>query len=245
MPTMTTNGFTPSMTLSPMAHQPAVILPAREPMAATASGGSLELEVESAPGIPMGWRFLGIVDHLYLVAEKDGGVVLIDQHAAHERILFEQLLRQVAQEEVHGQKLLYPVTLEFPPLQASFLKERVEQLGKVGLGISSMGGNAFLVDALPPRIRTLAVEEFVRGVVADLEMGGTGARKDRKLSEEVIAKTVCRHAIKANDRLNEVEALRLMADLLACELPYTCPHGRPTMILLSKGELEKKFGRAG
>ena len=203
------------------------------------------MEVESAPGIPTGWRFLGIVDHLYLVAEKDGGLVLIDQHAAHERILFEQLLRQVAQEEVHGQKLLYPVTLEFPPLQAAFLKDRVEQLAQVGLGISSMGGNSFMVDALPPRIRTLAVEEFVRGVVADLETGGTGTRKDRKLSEEVIAKTVCRHAIKANDRLNEAEALRLMADLLACELPYTCPHGRPTMILLSKAELEKKFGRAG
>ena len=245
MPTMTTNGFTPTMTLSPMAHQPAITLPAREPMPATMTGGSLDLEVESAPGIPAGWRFLGIVDHLYLVAEKDGGAVLIDQHAAHERILFEQLLRQVAQEEVQGQKLLYPVTLEFPPLQAAFLKDRVEQLGKVGLGISPMGGNSFLVDALPPRIRTLAVEEFVRGVVADLETGGTGARKDRKLSEEVMAKTVCRHAIKANDRLNEAEAVRLLADLLACELPYTCPHGRPTMILLSKAELEKKFGRAG
>ena len=245
MPTMTTNGFTPAMTFAPTSHQPSMTMPARQPIPAATTGGSLELEVESAPGIPPGWRFLGIVDHLYLVAEKEGGVVLIDQHAAHERILFEQLLRQVAQEEVHGQKLLYPVTLEFPPLQAAFLKDRLEQLSKVGLGISPMGGNAFLVDALPPRIRTLAVEEFVRGVVADLETGGTGTRKDRKLSEEVIAKTVCRHAIKANDRLNESEAVRLLADLLACELPYTCPHGRPTMILLSKAELEKKFGRAG
>jgi len=113
------------------------------------------------------------------------------------------------------------------------------------LGISSMGGNSFLIDALPPRIKTLAVEEFVRGVVADLEVGGAGTRKDRKLSEEVIAKTVCRHAIKANDRLTEQEGVRLLADLLACELPYTCPHGRPTMILLSKAELERKFGRAG
>ena len=122
MPTVTTNGFTPPMTLSPMSqYQSAVTLPAREPAIAT-SGGSLELEVESSPGIPAGWRFLGIINHLYLVAEKEGGVVLIDQHAAHERILFEQLLRQVAQEEVHGQKLLYPVTLEFPPMQAAFLK---------------------------------------------------------------------------------------------------------------------------
>ena len=206
---------------------------------------SLGLKVESAPGIPTGWRYLGVIDHLYIVAEKEGGAVLIDQHAAHERILFEQLLRQVAQEEVSGQRLLYPVTVEFPPVQAQFLKNQVDELGRVGLGISSMGGNSFLIDALPPRIKTLAVEEFVRGVVADLEVGGAGTRKDRKLSEEVIAKTVCRHAIKANDRLTEQEGVRLLADLLACELPYTCPHGRPTMILLSKAELERKFGRAG
>ena len=205
----------------------------------------LGIEVETKRGIPAGWRYVGVIDHLYLVAEKDGGAVLIDQHAAHERILFEQLLKQVAQEEVSGQRLLYPVTVEFPPVQAQFLNQQLEELGRVGLGISSMGGNSFLVDALPPRIKTLAVEDFVRGVVADLETGGAGTRKDRKLSEEVIAKTVCRHAIKANDRLNEVEAVRLLADLLACELPYTCPHGRPTMILLSKGELEKKFGRVG
>lgn len=206
---------------------------------------SLGLEVETTQGIPAGWRYLGVVDHLYLVVEKDGGVVLIDQHAAHERILFEQLLKQVAREEVSGQRLLYPVTVEFPPVQAQFLKNRMEDLGKVGLGISPMGGNSFLIDALPPRIKTLAVEDFVRGVVADLETGGAGTRQDRKLSEEVIAKTVCRHAIKANDRLTEQEGVRLLADLLACELPYTCPHGRPTMILLSKAELERKFGRAG
>jgi DNA mismatch repair protein MutL len=206
---------------------------------------SLGLKVESVPGIPTGWRYLGVIDHLYIVAEKEGGAVLIDQHAAHERILFEQLLKQVAQEEVSGQRLLYPVTVEFPPVQAQFLKNQVDELGRVGLGISSMGGNSFLIDALPPRIKTLAVEEFVRGVVADLEVGGAGTRKDRKLSEEVIAKTVCRHAIKANDRLTEQEGVRLLADLLACELPYTCPHGRPTMILLSKAELERKFGRAG
>jgi len=213
---------------------------------APTTSGSLGLEVPPpVRGIPAGWRYLGVVAHLYLVAEKDGGVVLIDQHAAHERILFEQLLRQVAQEDVHGQRLLYPVTIEFPPVQAQFLRERLEDLGKVGLGISPMGGNAFLVDALPPRIKTLAVEEFLRNVVTDLEKGGTSLRKDRRLSEEVIAKTVCRHAIKANDRLNEEEALRLLVDLLACELPYTCPHGRPTMILLSKAELEKKFGRSG
>jgi DNA mismatch repair protein MutL len=206
---------------------------------------SLGLEVETTAGIPAGWRYLGVVDHLYLVMEKDGGVVLIDQHAAHERILFEQLLKQVAREEVSGQRLLYPVTVEFPPVQAQFLKNRMEDLGKVGLGISPMGGNSFLIDALPPRIKTLAVEDFIRGVVADLETGGAGTRQDRKLSEEVIAKTVCRHAIKANDRLNEQEGVRLLADLLACELPYTCPHGRPTMILLSKAELERKFGRTG
>ena len=91
---------------------------------------SLGLKVESAPGIPTGWRYLGVIDHLYIVAEKEGGAVLIDQHAAHERILFEQLLKQVAQEEVSGQRLLYPVTVEFPPVQAQFLKNQVDELGR-------------------------------------------------------------------------------------------------------------------
>ena len=84
----------------------------------------------------------------------------------------------------------------------------------------------------------------IRTVIVDLQQEGGETRKGRRLSEEVVAKTVCRHAVKANDALKPAEWDHLLHDLLACDLPYTCPHGRPTMIQLSLAELEKKFGRA-
>jgi DNA mismatch repair protein MutL len=81
-------------------------------------------------------------------------------------------------------------------------------------------------------------------MLGDLMEAGGETRRERKLSEEIVAKTVCRHAVKANDILGRAELEKLIVDLHKCDLPYTCPHGRPTMILLSRDELEKKFGRA-
>ena len=92
-------------------------------------------------------------------------------------------------------------------------------------------------------VKARDVAEFIRTIVTDLQQEGGETRKGRRLSEEVVAKTVCRHAVKANDALKPAEWDMLLHDLLACDLPYTCPHGRPTMIQLSLAELEKKFGR--
>lgn len=189
------------------------------------------------------FRVLGIVANLYIVAESPEGLVLIDQHAAHERILFEQMLRRVAAEETVSQRLLIPTTVQLPPREADFLQAQMETLNRIGLEISLFGPGTFLVDGLPPMVKTGDVGEFIRILVSDLEENGGETYKQRRLSEDVIAKTVCRHAVKANDRLRPEECDRLIADLLACDLPYTCPHGRPTMIQLSKAELEKKFGR--
>jgi DNA mismatch repair protein MutL len=172
-------------------------------------------------------------------------LVLIDQHAAHERVLFEQMLDRVAHEEVKSQRLLFPVQLELPPREADFLRAQLDTLQRIGLGLHEFGPASFLVDALPPLVKTKNVEEFVRTLVVELQEAGGETRRARRLGEEVVTKTVCRHAVKANDRLKPEEWERLIQDLLACRLPYTCPHGRPTMIQFSKGELEKKFGRAG
>lgn len=196
-----------------------------------------------APENALGLRVLGAVANLYLIAEGSEGLVLIDQHAAHERVLFEQMLRRVAQQEILSQKLLLPATLELPPRDADFLLAQMETLNQVGVGISLFGATTFLIDALPPMVKTRDVTEFMRNLVTDLQESGGETRKTRRVSEEVIAKTVCRHAVKANDALRPDEWDRLVADLLACDLPYTCPHGRPTMIQISLAELEKKFGR--
>ncbi|MFH1066702.1 MAG: DNA mismatch repair endonuclease MutL [bacterium] len=188
-------------------------------------------------------RIVGVILNLYIVAEGKQGLVLIDQHAAHERILFEQMLDRVAKEEVLSQSLLLPCAVELPPDQAVFLKEQLAALQRIGVGVSELGGNTFMVDALPPMIKTQAVEDFFRSMLVDLQEAGGETRRKRKLSEEEIAKTVCRHAVKANDSLKLGEIEKLLSDLHACELPHTCPHGRPTMTLISRAELEKRFGR--
>ena len=191
----------------------------------------------------LGLHVIGCVAQLYLVAESAEGLVLIDQHAAHERVLFEQMLKRMALQDPASQQLLFPVTLEFLPREADFLLAQIETLQRAGVGMTRFGPSTFLVDALPAMIQAADVAGFIRTVVTDLQQEGGETRKGRRLSEEVVAKTVCRHAVKANDALKPAEWDMLLHDLLACDLPYTCPHGRPTMIQLSLAELDKKFGR--
>jgi DNA mismatch repair protein MutL len=210
----------------------------------------LELEPPVSPLRPaplitnrLGLRVLGCMANLYIIAESPEGLVLIDQHAAHERVLFEQMLRRMALQNPASQQLLFPVTLDFLPREADFVLAQVEPLQQAGVGITRFGPSSFLVDALPAMVKTRDVAEFIRTIVTDLQQEGGETRKGRRLSEEVVAKTVCRHAVKANDALKPEEWDNLLHDLLACDLPYTCPHGRPTMIQLSAAELDKKFGR--
>ncbi len=212
----------------------------------------LSLEIERHPASPrpeplisnrLGLKVLGCVGNLYIVAESPEGLVLIDQHAAHERVLFEEMLKRMTLQDPAAQQLLFPVTLEFLPREADFVLAQVDTLQQAGVGITRFGPTSFLVDALPAMVKPRDVAEFIRTIIADLQQEGGETRKGRRLSEEIVAKTVCRHAVKANDVLRPAEWDNLLHDLLACDLPYTCPHGRPTMIQLSAAELNKKFGR--
>jgi DNA mismatch repair protein MutL len=235
------DGPTPPLQLEkepePLALQPTLALP--EETLPSAKSPRPEPLITNRLGL----HVIGCVAQLYLVAESPEGLVLIDQHAAHERVLFEQMLKRMALQDPASQQLLFPVTLEFLPREADFLLAQLETLQQAGVGITRFGPSTFLVDALPAMVRTRDVGEFIRTVVIDLQQEGGETRKGRRLSEEVVAKTVCRHAVKANDALKPAEWDMLLHDLLACDLPYTCPHGRPTMIQLSLAELEKKFGR--
>jgi len=220
----------------PLALQPTLALPEDQPRPSTPRPEPLITN-------RLGLRVVGCIGLLYLVAESPEGMVLIDQHAAHERVLFEQMLKRMALQDPAAQQLLFPVTLEFLPRDADFLLAQIETLQQAGVGITRFGPTAFLIDALPAMVKPRDVGEFIRTVVTDLQQEGGETRKGRRLSEEVVAKTVCRHAVKANDALKPAEWDHLVHDLLACDLPYTCPHGRPTMIQLTMAELEKKFGR--
>ena len=169
-------------------------------------------------------------------------MVLIDQHAAHERVLFEKMLRQLATDTAPSQKLLLPVTLELDARDAVFLRGNLAILHKLGIGLSEFGDKTFLVDALPPYFPLANLPQVFRNILDELRQTGEQIHA-RRLSEDKIATTVCRHAVKARDLLKGEELRALLEQLHHCDLPYTCPHGRPTMIQISYAELEKKFGR--
>jgi len=189
-------------------------------------------------------RLVGVIGRLYVVLESDRGLVLLDQHAAHERILFEQMLKRLEQAGLApSQRLLLPQTVELAPRDAHFLREQLSTLTRLGVGLSEFGEHTFLLDALPPFVKASDPRRFILELVDELKAVGQSVNTLR-LGELTIAKTVCRHAVKANDPLAGRELENLIQDLRHCDMPYTCPHGRPTLIEMNFRELEKKFGRA-
>jgi len=200
-------------------------------------------EPAPAPGpVPETFRFLGVLGKLYVLMENASGLVLVDQHAAHERILFEEMQRRMEQQGVPSQRLLLPLTLQLGPKDADWVERNMELLERAGIALEGFGAGTFKIDALPMFIKAEDPVQLLHDIIDDLrETTLQGARL--RLGQEMIAKTVCRHAVKANDTLREPELTKLVEDLLACELPYCCPHGRPTMIQVGYGELERKFGR--
>lgn len=199
--------------------------------------------VPPLPLLSVPLRLVGVVGRLYVVLESDRGLVLLDQHAAHERILFEQMLERLEQKQLApSQKLLLPETLELAPRDAQFLREQLVVLTRLGVGLSEFGERTFLLDALPPFVKVGDARGFVTDLVDELKAAGREVNSAR-LGERVVAKTVCRHAVKANDPLAGVELENLVEALRRCAMPYTCPHGRPTLIEMNFRELEKKFGR--
>ncbi len=188
------------------------------------------------------FRILGVLGKLYVLMENASGLVLVDQHAAHERILFEEMLQRMESQGVPTQRLLLPLTLQVSPRDADWLSRHLDVLTRAGIGLEPFGENTFKIDSLPTFLRGSEPAPLLREIIDDLRETSAQTSKLR-LGEDMIAKTVCRHAVKANDILRQPELVRLIQDLLACDLPYCCPHGRPTMIQMSYGELEKKFGR--
>lgn len=211
-----------------------------EPMPVSSTRAPAGSEPTPLLNVPL--RLVGVIGRLYVVFESDRGLVLMDQHAAHERVLFEQMLNRMESGEVPSQRLLLPATVEVSVRDALFLREQLPALTRLGVGLSEFGERTFLLDGLPPMVKTADARRFVLELVDELQAAGQQVNTQR-LGEQTIAKTVCRHAVKANDPLAGAELENLVNDLRHCAMPYTCPHGRPTLIEMSYRELEKKFGR--
>jgi len=210
----------------------------------SAPTSDLRPPASAVPLLSVPLRLVGVIGKLYVVLESDRGLVLLDQHAAHERILFEQMLTRLEQkQQADSQKLLLPETVELSARDSDFIRNQLPTLSRLGVGLSEFGERTFLLDALPPFVKVSDARKFVLELVDELKAAGQDVNALR-LGEHVVAKTVCRHAVKANDPLAGPELENLVQDLRGCAMPYTCPHGRPTLIEMNFRELEKKFGRA-
>ena len=198
-----------------------------------------------APAVPLlqvPLRYLGVLNRLYMLFESDRGLVLVDQHAAHERVLFERLMRQTQQGTAESQRLLLSETIEVGVRDAILIKEYISDLNRLGIGIHEFGEHTFLVDALPPFVKNVSARQFALDLLEALR-NSTRELSQADLAVEMIATHACRLAVKAHDQLNQEELDHLMSDLKQCSMPYTCPHGRPTIIEINERELAKKFRR--
>jgi len=186
-------------------------------------------------------RLVGQVGAAYLVAEGPDGLYLIDQHAAHERVLFERLMAQRG--AVPSQALLDPALVQLTPSQASVLIGQETVLEKIGFEIEPFGPATFRVRAVPAVIRGSDPAAALRVVVEDFEEDE--APLQAEIEAKVIARVCKRAAVKAGQTLSAEEQKALLRDLESCQSPRTCPHGRATMIHLSVDLLERQFGRKG
>jgi DNA mismatch repair protein MutL len=206
-------------------------------------GGDSSITSPAIPQIPMvslpALRVLGQLLSSYIIAEGPDGLYLVDQHAAHERVLFDKIENQRLQQEIEVQGLLEPVTFEVNPKQEEILKSHFAGLAEYGFSIEPFGDRTYLVRAVP----ALLYQKDWVGAVRELLDSLCGGDK-RDWLEETAISIVCHSAVRAGQALTDDEMRELIRQLEQVAIPHTCPHGRPTMIRLHSTQLRKEFGRS-
>ncbi len=206
----------------------------------TSAGTSHPTSPPAAPETPLAslpvLRVLGQLASSYIIAEGPDGLYLIDQHAAHERILFEQIRQQQSRQQVEVQGLLEPVTFEVSPKQAEVWKLHYQDLADFGFSIEPFGERTYLVRAVP----ALLYDKDWSGVLTQL----LDSSDKGDWAENIAISMACHSAVRAGQALSDDELRELVRQLERVAMPRTCPHGRPTMIHLSSGQVEREFGRA-
>ncbi len=186
-------------------------------------------------------RVLGQIQQTYIVAEGPDGMYLIDQHAAHERILYEKLSAQKEQAAIVSQALLEPVVVELSPGQAALIEAETEALTGIGFELEPFGGSTFRMRAMPEMLANTDPAQSLVDVLAEMSDGATPLARQ---THEKIAIIVCKRAsIKGGQVLSFEEMRELVRQLEETTAPRTCPHGRPTMVHLSAAQLSREFGR--
>jgi len=196
---------------------------------------STELVHEKLPSM----KLFGQVHKTYFLAETEGGLFYIDQHAAHERVMYESLLNQFLHGKVEVQQLLQGEVLDVSVAEKILLEEKKEELKKLGFDLEYFGGNAFAVKTIPLVFGKVKISELLHDILSMLENKKSILEK----KEEILTRMACRAAVMAGDMVTIPQMEKILRELSKTELPYTCPHGRPTLMKVTIDELEKKFRR--
>jgi DNA mismatch repair protein MutL len=186
-------------------------------------------------------RIIGQLFDTYWLVEYDNKFYIIDQHAAHEKVLYERFLKEFAKKEILSQMISPPSLISLNLQESNLLKANLEIFREFGFEISEFGGKEYSIHAVPANIYGVSVQELFIQILDSLEQEHVSKTPD--ILAERIATAACKAAVKGNNRLSVKEADALIDELLNLENPYNCPHGRPTIISMTKYELEKKFKR--
>jgi DNA mismatch repair protein MutL len=212
----------------------------------TVPGRPPALPAEGASFIPtetglQSSRLVWQIHNKYIIAQIDNGVMIVDQHVAHERILYEQVLGQFARSASASQQLMFPVTLKVTPPDYSLISALLDDFSLVGFSLKPFGKDAIVIDAVPPEVKVgnegRILEELVQQY-REYQQHGITDQKD------ALAKSfACKAAIKAGDKLSDAEMRSLLDRLFSTSMPYVCPHGRPVVLKIATEELDRRFGR--
>lgn len=188
------------------------------------------------------YKLIGQVFDTYWLVQYQDSLYIIDQHAAHERVLYERTLKGMKTREFTSQYLSPPIILSLSMQEAELLKENMDRFARIGFEIEPFGGEEYAVRAVPDNLFGIAKKELLMEMIDDLA-DGISSSMTPELIDEKVASMSCKAAVKGNNRLSAQEVDALIGELLTLDNPYHCPHGRPTIIAMTKRELEKKFKR--
>jgi DNA mismatch repair protein MutL len=185
---------------------------------------------------------LAQVHDSFIIAQSREGMAIIDQHAAHERVLFEKLQDQYASSRIELQYLLIPERVELGPSQSGLLADYLPELERFGLLVEDFGNGAFVIKAVPSLLAGADRKKLVLDILDEVNVHGKSGKME-ELRDELLSVMACHPAIKMHRRLERREMETIVGELFRCRMPYTCPHGRPTVIWHSIDELKKMFKR--
>lgn len=197
--------------------------------------------VDASVGGPAGgFRLIGRFSDLYLLLQAQNDLYIVDQHTAHERVLYEETMVRMDNSSAAGQSLLFPVQLELSAEQFSLFEESAAMLNQSGFAAASFGGRTVKVEAVPTILGKKTPETVFLKILDDI---GSLKSAGHELKKAIAQSIACRSAVMSGDRISDAEATHLLEQLLKCDNPYTCPHGRPTFIKFGRRDLDRQFGR--